>query len=80
MPCTTSDAEMRQLYGKHLEDVQSLIEIRPTMSMIKIDHRAMMEDPTIEAGKINAYLGGHLDVAKMAMVVELDFYRNRASW
>jgi hypothetical protein len=79
VPCTTSDEEMRHLYQNHLAEVYKLIEKRPTMSMIKIDHRAMIELPAVEAKKINAYLGGHLDAAKMALVVDRDLYRNRAS-
>lgn len=79
VPNTTSDEEMRNLYQRHLEQVYKLIETRPTMSMIKIDYRAMVESPMIHAQKINAFLGGHFDVTEMAAVVDKNFYRNRAS-
>jgi hypothetical protein len=78
-PRATSDEEMRHLCQKHLEEVYKLIKRRPTMSMIEIDHRVLMERPVIEAQKINSYLGGHLDVAKMASVIDKDLYRNRAA-
>lgn len=76
---TTSDEEMRNLYQHHLKQVYTLIENRPTMSMIKIDHRAIIEAPAVQAQKINAFLGGRLDVDEMAEVVDTNLYRNRAS-
>jgi hypothetical protein len=79
VPHTTSDEEMRKLYQQHHEQVYKLIEKRPTMSMIKIDHRAIIEVPLVQAQKINAFLGGRLDVDEMAAVVDANLYRNRAS-
>ena len=78
VPHTTSDEEMRKLYQHHLEQVYKLIEKRPTMSMIKIDHRAIIDVPAVQAQKINAFLGGRLDVDEMAAVVDTKLYRNRA--
>ena len=79
VPDRTSDAAMRRLYEQHLEQVYQLIQSRPTMSMIDIGYHDMVTAPAAQAQKINAFLGGHGDVARMAAVVDKNLYRNRAS-
>ncbi len=76
-PNTASDEDMRHMYEQHLEQVYQLIEDRPTMSMLAIDYREMVEDPMTQAQKINTFLGGRLDVSKMVAVVDHNLYRNR---
>jgi hypothetical protein len=78
-PNTTPDDEMRRMYAHHLEQVERFIESHPTMSMVNIDYGAMVQEPLQQAQKINAFLGRHLDVTKMAAVVDAGLYRNRAS-
>jgi ElaB/YqjD/DUF883 family membrane-anchored ribosome-binding protein len=74
----TSNEEMRKLYQQHLEQTYELIEKRRTMSMLKIEYRDMIEGTMAQAQSINEYIGGGLDVARMAAVINKNLYRNRA--
>jgi hypothetical protein len=74
----TADQEMKQMYLEHLKEVESLVAKHPTLELLEVEHRGMIENPLGEATKINEFLGGHLDVEKMASVVDPNLYRNRA--
>jgi hypothetical protein len=74
----TADDAMRKMYTEHLAQVEQLIRDHPTMEVVYVEHRKMIDDPLGEARKINEFLGGHLDVEKMASVVDKKLYRNRA--
>ena len=46
---------------------------------LEILYRQVLENPRVEAERINAFLGGSLEVDKMAGVVSPALCRNRAS-
>ena len=43
-----------------------------------IEHSQAISDPLVTAEKVNQFLGGGLDVAKMAAAIEPALHRHRA--
>lgn len=55
-----------------------LLRRAPHFESLEVDYRAVIEDPRREAERINAFLGGGLDVDRMVEAVDPSLYRNRA--
>jgi hypothetical protein len=51
---------------------------RPATQMLVIDYRSAIADPVAAAEKMNRFLGGGLDVAKMSAAIDPSLHRNRA--
>ncbi|HXG46713.1 MAG TPA: nucleotide pyrophosphatase, partial [Methylomirabilota bacterium] len=49
----------------------------PNFKVLYLDYAAVVENPRREAARINAFLGGKLDVEAMAGAVAADLCRNR---
>jgi hypothetical protein len=73
-----NDAEVKKLYQRHLVQVKALVEKKPNMAMVDVNHRRAIADPRYAAMVVNEFLGGGLDVDAMAAVVDKKLYRNRA--
>ena len=73
-----TDAEVKKLYQRHLVQVKALVERKPNMAMIDVNHRRAISEPRYAATVVNDFLGGGLDVDAMAAVVDKQLYRNRA--
>lgn len=73
------DDKMRRNYEFHLKKVYYRLEHTPNFQVLYVDYPAVVADPAAEARRINAFLGGHLDVGAMAGAVESGLYRNRQS-
>jgi hypothetical protein len=52
---------------------------RAGTQLLVIEHGDAIRDPLGTAGKVNEFLGGGMDVAKMAAAIEPGLHRNRAS-
>jgi hypothetical protein len=72
------DERMRQHYEKHLAKVHRFLASRSCFSVLPVDYRRALERPRDEAQRINAFVGGGLDVNRMAEVGDPSLYRNRA--
>lgn len=77
-PNPVDDAKALDLFRKHLVNVQLLMRSRRNFRLLEVGHRDALADPQRTARAINAFLGGHLDVERMAAVVDRELYRNRA--
>ena len=75
---TIDDDNTKAHYQKHLDEVYAMIEAKEHFEMVEVQHRGMIDDPQSEASKINAFLGGKLDLDAMTAVVDKKLYRNRA--
>ena len=51
--------------------------LQPNVTWLNIQHRDVIERPAVEARRINEFLGGRLDEAKMAAAVDPSLYRHR---
>jgi tetratricopeptide (TPR) repeat protein len=69
---------LKDEYRRSLERVKAMLAHRPNTQLLTIDHSTAISDPLAVAGSINNFLGGGLDVAKMAAAVEPALHRNRA--
>ena len=71
------DEQMRQHYEKHLTKVHRFLGSRGCFSVLRVGYRSALERPREEAQRINEFVGGGLDVARMAEVGDPALYRNR---
>ena len=73
----TEDERMRQQYENHLAKVHRFLSARSCFSVLRVDYRSALERPREEAQRINDFIGGGLDVSRMAEVGDPALYRNR---
>jgi hypothetical protein len=69
---------LKEEYARTLVRVKAMLTRRPATQLLVIEHANAIADPLVTAGKLNAFLGGRLDVAKMAAAVDPNLHRNRA--
>jgi tetratricopeptide (TPR) repeat protein len=65
-------------YTRTLARVKTMLTQRPSTQLLVIEHRNVVSDPLVTAEKINEFLGGGLDPAKMAAAIDPALHRNRA--
>ena len=73
-----SDEKLAELLTKHVAQVKRWLARQPNFEMLDLDYNAMLQDPEPWAERVNAFLGGQLDVRAMVEVVDPTLYRNRA--
>jgi hypothetical protein len=71
------DAQVGPLLEKHVADVLARVGKQPAFELLVVEHRAVIADPTANATKINAFLGGGLDEQAMAATVDPSLHRQR---
>jgi hypothetical protein len=72
-PLTTTPEHrrmLRQEYGRTLAHVKAMLLRRPGTQLLVLEHGEAISDPLSAARKVNEFLGGGLDVAKMAAAVD----------
>lgn len=74
---TTSDDRMIELYEAHLKKIGNLMARRSCFEVLDVDYKVVLSQPLDQAQRINAFLGGKLDLTRMAAAVNPDLYRNR---
>ena len=73
----TEDQELLTMYESHLEKVQFQLRFRPYFETIYLDFASVVAEPAREAQRIADFVGGGLDVERMAEAVDGSLYRNR---
>ena len=73
------DDKMRRNYEFHLKKVFYQLDHIPNFQALYVDYPEVVANPLAEAKRINAFLGGRLNVEAMAGAVYNDLYRNRQS-
>jgi hypothetical protein len=73
----SDDTRMRALYEEHLAQVERFMKNRSCFSTLNVPYAHVVADPRAEAARIKAFVGGRLDVDKMAAVADRSLYRNR---
>jgi hypothetical protein len=71
------DAPMAAVYEKHLAYINRWLSEQPNLEVLYVDHQQAIAEPTVIAGRVNFFLGGHLDETAMAAAVEPRLYRQR---
>ena len=77
-PAGADDDRMMTLFNEHVKKIKQVIATRPCFDIIDIDHHDVLNQPIQQATRINDFLGGGLDVERMAAAVDQRLYRNRA--
>ena len=80
-PLVATPEHRRMLKNKYVNTlgrVKAVLARRPGTQLLVIEHSNAISDPIGTAEKVNKFLGGGLNVAKMAAVIEPTLYRNRA--
>jgi predicted AlkP superfamily phosphohydrolase/phosphomutase/tetratricopeptide (TPR) repeat protein len=70
---------LKEEYARTVSRVKAMLAQRPGTRLLVIQHRDAISDPLSTAGKLNEFLGGRLDVTKMASAIDTALHRNRAS-
>ncbi|HNO78506.1 MAG TPA: sulfotransferase domain-containing protein [Phycisphaerae bacterium] len=73
-----SDDEMKRMFLLHLEQVTDFLQKHDVMETLYVNYNRLISDPSDRIDSINQFLGGGLDTAAMAAVVDKQLYRNRA--
>lgn len=76
--CGTDDDRTCRLYEEHLEQVQRFLARRTCFSTVMVDYAGILADPRGQAARINAFVGGRLDVDRMAGVAEPSLHHRRS--
>ncbi len=73
----TEDEELLEMYKAHLGKVEFQIRFRPNFEATYFDFAAVVQNPAAEAERMAGFVGGGLDVKRMAGAVDGSLYRNR---
>jgi len=73
----TDDQALLEMYEAHLGKVEFQLRFRPNFEAFCLDFADVVQDPAAEAARLADFVGGGLDVKRMAGVVDGSLYRNR---
>jgi hypothetical protein len=74
---SADDEQMRRMYEDHLQKVARFMANRSCFSTFPVAYRDVVENPREAAVRIDRFLGGTLDVDRMAAIADPALYRNR---
>lgn len=69
--------QMAKIYQEHLKQVNAWLFKQANIETLYLNYNKMVADPTESLYKVNALLGGGLDVPAMSAVVDRELYRER---
>jgi hypothetical protein len=75
----TEDQELLAMYEAHLDKVEFQLRFRPHFEALYVNYADVVSDPLSQARLMAGFVGGGLDVSKMAAAVDESLYRNRAT-
>ena len=71
------DEQLGKLFTDQLERVERLLSGRAEFRLWSVHYPTLVQQPAAEAARVNAFLGGGLDEARMVQAVEPTLYRER---
>jgi hypothetical protein len=72
------DEQLATVFTQHFNTVQSFIASHPqTFQLLDVSFNDLINDPSKHAARVDVFLGGGMDVGKMAAAVDVSLYRNR---
>lgn len=69
---------LREEFLRTLARMKAMLAQGPRTQLLLVEYSATISDPLATAEKLNTFLGGGLDVAKMVAAVDPSLHRNRA--
>ena len=73
----TEDADLLSMYEAHLAKVEFQLRFRSNFETLYVDFSDAIRDPATHVRRIADFVGGDLDVERMAEAVDGSLYRNR---
>ena len=77
VPGAADDEQMLRMYEDHLQKIARFMANRSCFATLSVDYRDVVQKPQDAAARMNRFLGGTLDVERMAAVADPALYRNR---
>jgi hypothetical protein len=74
----SQDARVKDLYRAHVDETLRILAARPHVRVLVVQHADAMASPAGTAARVNRFLGGHLDEARMADAADPALHRTRA--
>jgi hypothetical protein len=71
------DAEMADLFAKHVAKVQEWLRAQPNFAVLDVDYNAMLQDPDPYIRMVNQFIDNALDEQAMVKMINPSLYRNR---
>jgi hypothetical protein len=72
------DQEIGRIFATHLDDITAWLDAQPHMDILYVHYSHIIQQPLTSAETVSGFLGQPLDAHRMAAVVDLTLYRNRA--
>ncbi|MHC5111109.1 MAG: sulfotransferase domain-containing protein [Planctomycetota bacterium] len=72
-----SDERVQEIFRAQLHEVEQFLDSHPNFNVLFVNHNEIIKDPRSAAESVNQFLGGRLDVEKMAAIVDPSLYRQR---
>jgi hypothetical protein len=72
-----SDAQLGKVFADQLARVEQWLAGRPEFAVCPVEYPELVARPSEVADRLNAFLGGGLDVAAMARAVDPSLYREK---
>jgi hypothetical protein len=76
-PAPDDDEAMAAAFGRHLADVEEWLAKRTNTQVLYVVYSAVINQAAAEVERVNDFLGGGLDTAAMARVVDQALHRQR---
>jgi hypothetical protein len=76
-PDKIPDEVMANLFQKHLKQVDTWIAAQANVQRLDVSYNKMLEGSNAIIVRLNEFLGGNLDVAEMALVIDPSLHRQR---
>lgn len=73
------DSALKTAYERHLRGVTHLLQTSSCFAVLEVDYADVIADPAAAAARVNAFVGGGLDTARMTTAIDPMLYRNRAA-
>jgi hypothetical protein len=74
---SASDEQMETLFRRELQSFYDWVPNQRHIELIDVDYNRILTDPLGELTRVQEFLGGAIDLAAMASVVDSKLYRNR---
>jgi len=72
-----NNTKIRDFFVLHLKQVANWLKCQSNFDVIYINYDDVVFHPLVQSKRINCFLGGHLNIAEMASVVNIELYRQR---
>jgi broad-specificity NMP kinase len=76
-PDKIPDEVMANLFQKHLKQVDTWMAAQSNVQRLDVSYNKMLEGSNAIIVRLNEFLGGKLDVAEMALVIDPSLHRQR---